>query len=230
MREDLNARCQRRMAVLRPLKLVITNYPEHQEQSFVAQNHPEFPEQGTRVLPFGRELYIENEDFMDDPPKKWFRLALGQEVRLRYACLVTCQEVIRDANGEPIELRCKWDPNSPGGTPSDGRKVRGTLHWVSARHAVNATVRLYDRLFKEGETEAEDDTDDKPLAAGLNPESLETLTECKLEPALAGAGDAPYQFERLGYFFLDSDSRPEAPVFNRTLGLRDTWAKLSNRS
>ncbi|MDH5676255.1 MAG: glutamine--tRNA ligase/YqeY domain fusion protein [Myxococcales bacterium] len=227
-REHLNTDCPRAMAVLRPLKLVITNYPEQQEESFEAQNHPEYPEQGTRSLPFCRELYVEREDFREQAPKKWFRLAPGREVRLRYACLVTCQEVIRDEDGEPVELRCSWDPTSRGGTPADGRKVRGTLHWVSARHAVDAEMRLYDRLF----------SDPDPLGAAgdgdftrlKNAGSLEVLRGVKLEPALEGApAGARYQFERLGYFAVDPDSTGHQPVWNRTLTLRDSWAKLEKK-
>jgi glutaminyl-tRNA synthetase len=227
-REALNAECPRRMAVLNPLRVVIENYPEGQVEEFDAVNHPEYPERGTRKVPFARVLYIERDDFREDAPKKWFRLAPGAEVRLRNACLITCKDVIKDDAGEIVELRCEWDPNSRGGNPADGRKVKGTLHWVSAEHAVDAEVRLYDRLF------AADNPLDVPEGADLlhhlNRESLSTLHGCKLEPCLANlpAGEA-VQFERLGYFCADPDSAPGKPVFNRTLALRDSWAKLEKK-
>jgi glutaminyl-tRNA synthetase len=224
-REDLNARAPRVMAVLDPLKVVITNYPEGAEEEFSALNHPEYPERGSRLLPFGRELYIEREDFREDSPKKWFRLSPGREVRLRAACLITCDEVIKDADGKVVELRCHWDPESRGGNAADGRKVKGTLHWVSAKHALDATVRLYDRLFAAKDPYAVAEGGD--VVDNLNPASLTVLTGCKLEPSLASAQPLhAVQFERLGYFIVDPDSRPGALLFNRTLSLRDSWAKL----
>lgn len=227
VREELNETAPRVMAVLRPLKVVIENYPEDQVEEFDASNHPQKPEFGTRKVPFCRELYIERDDFMEDPPKKFFRLAPGQEVRLRCAYFIRCESVVRDPeSGEIVELRCSYDPASRGGSAPDGRKVKGTIHWVSARHAVAAEVRVYERLF----TAANPDT---AKAAGgtyrdlLNPQSLEILRGCRLEPALAGAAvEARYQFERLGYYCLDAvDSTAEAPVFNQIATLRDSWAK-----
>ena len=227
VRERLNEIAPRYMAVLRPLKLVIENYPEGEHEFFEAPLAPNDPAKGTRAVPFGRELYVERDDFREQAPRKWHRLAPGKEVRLRYACLVTCREVIKDEAGEVVELRCEWDPESRGGTSPDGRKVRGTLHWVSAAHAVSAEVRLYDRLFtaeSPGEGEGRDFVDD------LNPDSLERIDEVRLEPALAelGVGDT-VQFERLGYFCKDPDSQPQRPVFNRTISLRDSWAKLEKK-
>jgi glutaminyl-tRNA synthetase len=226
LREDLNARATRAMAVLRPLKVVIENFPEGQTEWFEAQNHPEYPERGARKVPFSRVIYIEHDDFREVAPKKWFRLAPGGEVRLRYACLIRCREVIKDDNGQVIELRCTWDPDSRGGTPKDGRKVRGTLHWVSAEHAVEAEVRLYDRLFSQENPNEGDD-----FKTFLNPNSLELVPHCKLEPALGSATPgAPFQFERLGYFVMDSrGSKPGKPVWNRTIELRDSWAKLEEK-
>lgn len=227
LREDLNAHCPRMMAVLRPLKVVLENFPEGQVDYFEAQNHPEYPERGTRKIPFSRELYIEQEDFMEDPPKKFFRLAPGQEVRLRSACLITCREVIKNEAGEVVELRCTWDPESRGGSPKDGRKVKGTLHWVSAAHAVRAEVRLYDRLFLSEDPEG-DET--KPFLENLNPNSLEVLENCFVEPALAEAPPGErFQFERIGYFVVDPDAQAGRPVFNRTIGLRDSWAKVAGK-
>jgi len=226
LREDLNKRSPRVMGVLRPLKVIIDNYPEGQVEEFKAVNNPEDPAMGTRKVPFSREIYIERDDFMEEPPKKFFRLAPGREVRLRYACLVTCVDVVKDgATGEVIELHCVYDPESRGGTSPDGRKVRGTLHWVSAEHAVGAEVRLYDRLFtKENPDDAKDDAD---FTSYLNPNSLEVLTSCRLEPSLAGAvPGSRYQFERLGYFCVDPDSSESRLVFNRTVTLRDTWARI----
>jgi glutaminyl-tRNA synthetase len=221
LREHLNAVTPRRMAVLDPLKLVITNYPEGETETFEAQNNPEDPDAGTRQVPFSRTLWVERGDFRADAPKKWHRLAPGREVRLRAACLVTCQEVIEDERGEVVELRCTWDPESRGGKSPDGRKVRGTLHWVSAAHALDAEVRLYDRLFNVETPSGPED---------LNPDSLVVERGCKLEPSLGelATGDR-VQFERLGYFCLDPDSRPGAPVFNRTITLRDSWAKLEKK-
>ena len=222
IRDHLNAVAPRAMAVLRPLKLVITNYPEGQTDHFEAPVNPENPDEGTRSIPFSRELYIEQDDFMEDPPKKFFRLAPGREVRLRAACLVTCNEVIKDDEGNIIELHCSWDPESRGGSAPDGRKVKGTLHWVSASHALAADVRLYDRLFT---CESPDSDADVDFKEHLNPGSMETVRaylEPSLSDAVAGKG---YQFERLGYFCKDADSTSDLPVFNRTVTLRDSWKK-----
>jgi glutaminyl-tRNA synthetase len=226
VREDLNYRAPRVMGVLRPLKVVLTNYPDGQQEELEAVNNPEDPGAGTRPLPFGRELYIEREDFMEDPPKKFFRLAPGREVRLRYAYFIKCQEVVKDpATGEVVELRCTYDPATRGGYAPDGRQVKATLHWVSAAHAVSAEVRLYDRLFTKP-VPGEDHGGD--FKADLNPDSLQILTSCRLEPGLAQAQPGNfYQFERQGYFCVDArDSVPGAPVFNRTVTLKDPWAKL----
>jgi glutaminyl-tRNA synthetase len=226
LREDLNRRAPRVMAVLRPLKVTLVNYPEGKVEELDAINNPEDSSAGTRKVPFGREVYIEREDFMEEPPKKFFRLAPGREVRLRYAYFIRCQEAIKDpATGEVVELRCTYDPQTRGGDAPDGRKVQGTLHWVSAEHAVPAEVRLYDHLFTR--ENPEDVPEDRRFTDVLNPKSLEVLTDCKLEPALARAATGSrYQFERLGYFCSDPDSRPGLPVFNRAVTLRDTWAKL----
>ncbi len=222
VREELDSSAPRAMGVLRPLKVTITNYPEDGEEEFVVPCHPKKPEMGTRTIPFSREIYVERDDFMEDPPKKFFRLAPGREVRLRYAYFITCTDVVKDADGEVVELRCTYDPETRGGNAPDGRKVKATLHWVSAAHAVPAEVRLYDHLFARPDPGAEGDVLDD-----LNPESLEVIDEAKLEPALSEAAlGTPVQFERLGYFCLDPDTTPERPVFNRTLGLRDTWAKV----
>jgi len=209
------------MAVLRPLKVVIENYPEGQIEEIEAVNHPDDPSAGTRRVPFGRELYIERDDFMENPPKKFFRLSPGKEVRLRYAYFVTCRDVVKNNAGEVIELRCSYDPATRGGNAPDGRKVQATLHWVAAADAVPAEVRLYNQLFARPDPNAGD------FAADLNPESLELIGEARLEPALAATkpGEA-VQFERQGYFCLDPDSVPGKLVFNRTVGLRDTWAKV----
>jgi glutaminyl-tRNA synthetase len=223
LREDLNRRCPRVMAVLRPLKVVIENFPDGETRELEAPLHPEDASHGTRKLPFGRELYIERDDYRDDPPKDWFRLAPGREVRLRYACLVTCKEVVRDAAGEPIELRCTMDPQSWGGTSPDGRVVRGTLHWVSARHAASGEARLYDRLFS---VENPGTTEGRSFLDEINPDSLVRVTDCKLEPYLKNAKPGErYQFERLGYFCVDPDGG-----FNRTVTLRDTWAKIEKKA
>ena len=230
LRDDLNKRTPRVMAVLRPLKVTIVNYPEGQVEELAAVNNPEDPGMGTRRVPFSRELYIEREDFMEEPPKKFFRLAPGREVRLRYAYFITCVEAVKDpATGEVTELRCTYDPATRGGDAPDGRRVQGTLHWVSARHAAAAEVRLYDHLFTRenpDETEAS-----RHFTDHLNPRSLEVLTGCKLEPGLASAspGDR-FQFERLGYFCADArDCRPGRLVFNRSVTLRDTWAKIAKK-
>jgi glutaminyl-tRNA synthetase len=226
VRELLNRTALRRMAVLRPLKLVIENWPKDRTETLEAINNPEDPSAGARPITFGRELYVERDDFMENPPKKFFRLAPGREVRLRYGYFVTCREAVKNAAGEVVELRCTYDPATRGGnSPPDGRKVQATLHWVAAADAVKAEVRLYNHLFTRPDPGADGD-----LIADLNPDSLEVLHDCLLEPALADApiGEA-VQFERLGYFCADSDSAPGKPVFNRTVGLRDTWAKVQTR-
>jgi glutaminyl-tRNA synthetase len=222
IRDELNRTALRRMAVLRPLKVVIDNYPEGQTEELEAANHPDDPAAGTRRITFGRELFVEQDDFMESPPKKFFRLSPGTEVRLRYAYFVTCREVKKNAQGQVVELRCTYDPATKGGNAPDGRKVKATMHWVAAADAVTAEVRLYNPLFLKPDPSAAN------FAADLNPNSLEVLSDAKLEPALAG-GNAPepVQFERQGYFVPDTDSRPGKPVFNRTVGLRDTWAKVS---
>ncbi len=228
VREELNKTTQRVMAVLRPLKVVIVNYPEDKVEELEAINNPEDASMGTRKVPFSRVLYIEQDDFLEEPPKKFFRLAPGREVRLRYAYFITCEDVIKDKNtGEVVELQCRYDPATRGGGSPDGRRVKGTLHWVSANHAIEAEVRLYDHLFtKRDSTDVEEGTDYK---SNLNPISLEILTSCKVEPSLEGAAPGSrYQFERLGYFFVDTtDSSAKKLVFNRTVSLRDTWAKIS---
>ncbi len=227
LREDLNRRAPRVMAVLRPLRLVIDNYPEDQVEELEAINNPEDPEMGTRKVPFSKVLYIERDDFREDPPPKWFRLAPGREVRLRYAYYITCVGVVKDKRtGEVVELHCTYDPQSKGGWSPDGRKVRGTLHWVSAPHSLEVEVRLYDRLFVKANPVGEKDGAD--FKTYLNPNSLEVLTSCRVEPSLRGAAPGNrYQFERLGYFCVDSvDSSEERLVFNRTVPLRDTWAKI----
>lgn len=221
VREVLNKTAPRRMAVLNPLKVVIENYPEGQGEKLEAINHPDDPSQGVRQIPFGRELYIERDDFMEEPPKKFFRMAPGREVRLRYGYFITCREVIKNAAGEVIELRCTYDPATKGGNAPDGRKVKATIHWVSAAEAVPADVRLYNLLFTAPQPDAAN------FAAQINPQSLETVTGM-LEPALASDTFAgAIQFERQGYFCRDRDSGPGRLVFNRTVGLRDTWAKVS---
>jgi len=222
VRDRLNRSAQRRMAVLRPLKLVLQNYPAGKTEELDAVNHPDDPSAGTRRIPFGRELYIERDDFMESPPNRYHRLAPGREVRLRYAYFVTCREVVKDAAGEVVELRCTYDPTTRGGNAPDGRKVRGTIHWVSAEHALPVEIRLYNPLFTRPDPGAEGD-----VMADLNPNSLESLPGGLVEPALAGAsaGEA-VQFERQGYFCLDPVSEPPRRlVFNRTVGLRDSWAK-----
>jgi glutaminyl-tRNA synthetase len=221
VREVLNKTALRRMAVLRPLKIVIENYPEGQLEELDAVNHPDDPSAGTRKIRFGRELFVERDDFMENPPKKFFRLSPGKEVRLRYGYFVTCREVVKNAAGEVTELRCTYDPATRGGNAPDGRKVQATLHWVAAADAVPAEVRLYSQLF------ARPDPDASNFAADLNPNSLEVLADARVEPALATLkpGEA-VQFERQGYFCLDPDSKPGKLVFNRTVGLRDTWAKV----
>jgi glutaminyl-tRNA synthetase len=230
LREHLNASSARAMAVLRPLRVVVENFPESDVEWFDAQNHPEYPERGARKVPFSRVLYVEQDDFRESPPKGWFRLSPGAEVRLRYACLLRCREAVKNAAGEVTELRCTWDPESRGGMPADGRKVKGTLHWVSASHAVDAEVCLYDRLFSVEDPSA-GEGDGVPFTKHLNPSSLEVVRGAKLEPSLGKAPPgARFQFERLGYFAHDEvASKPGAPVFNRTIGLRDTWAKIEKK-
>ena len=225
-RELLNKIAVRRMAVLRPLKLVIENYAEGETETLEAVNNPEDESAGAREVPFSRELYVERDDFMEEPPKKFYRLSPGREVRLRYAYFITCREAIKDAQGEVIELRCTYDPASRGGKSPDGRKVKATLHWVSAAHAVPAEVRLYDVLFTDPDPDLGAD-----LSASLNPDSLSVLDGCQMEPALSETRPGePVQFERLGYFCRDPDSTPGRPVFNRTLALRDTWARLQAKA
>jgi glutaminyl-tRNA synthetase len=227
LREDLNRRAPRVMAVLRPLRVVIDNYPEDQVEELEAVNNPEDPSMGTRKVPFSRVLYIERDDFREDPPRQFFRLAPGREVRLRYAYFITCTGVVKDERtGEVVELHCTYDPATRGGDAPDGRKVRATLHWVSAAHALAAEVRLYDQLFVKADPS--DDEEGIDFTASLNPQSLEVLQSCWVEPGLADAEPGSrHQFERLGYFCVDPvDSAPEALVFNRTVTLRDTWARI----
>ncbi len=229
LREDLNQHAQRVMGVLRPLRVVIENYPEGQVEEMDAVNNPEDPGAGTRKVPFSRVLYIERDDFREEPPPKFFRLAPGREVRLRYAYFITCVSVVKDErSGEVVELRCTYDPATRGGDAPDGRKVKATLHWVSAEHAIEAEVRLYEHLFrKEDPTDVEDGADFKDY---LNPNSLEVLSSCRVEPGLAGARPGSrYQFERQGYFCVDPDSSAGKMVFNRIVPLRDTWAKIEKR-
>jgi glutaminyl-tRNA synthetase len=225
VREDLNARCRRVMGVVRPLRVVLENYPEGQEDAFDAPWFADAPEKGGRRIPFSRTLFIEREDFAEAPPKGWFRLSPGAEVRLRNACIIKCERVIKDERGEITELRCTWDPDSRGGNPKDGRKIKGTLHWVSEKHALPAEVRLYDRLFS-AENPGEEGDD---FLKDLNPASLEVV-QGRVEPSLAQApvGDR-VQFERVGYFRVDEDSKPGALVFNRTIGLKDSWAKQAGK-
>ena len=228
LREDLNKTSARVMAVLKPLKVVIDNYPEGQSEELEAINNPEDASAGTRQVPFSRELYIEQDDFMEEPPRKFFRLAPGREVRLRYAYFVMCTDVVKDADGNVVELHCTYDPATRGGDAPDGRKVKATLHWVSAQHALKSEVRLYDNLFmKENPDKVEEGQE---FTANLNPDSLEVLTDCYIEPSV-GAAQAldRFQFERLGYFCVDPDSTSQRPVFNRTVGLRDTWAKIQRK-
>lgn len=228
VREDLNKHAMRVMAVLNPLRVVIDNYPDDLVEEMDAVNNPEDAGAGSRKVPFSKVLYIEQDDFREDPPKQFYRLAPGREVRLRYGYLITCQSVVKDAEGNIVELHCTYDPATRGGNTPDGRKVKSTIHWVSAAHAVDAEVRLYDTLFtKEDPNEVEEGQD---FTANLNPNSLEVLTGCKVEPGLRDAEPgARYQFERMGYFCVDPDLKPGKPVFNRTIGLKDTWAKIEQR-
>jgi glutaminyl-tRNA synthetase len=227
LRDDLNRRALRRMAVLDPLKVIITNWPEGHVEPCTAQNNPEDDSAGVREVLLGREIYIERDDFMEDPPKKYFRLSPGAEVRLRFGYFITCQEVVKDETGAVIELRCTYDPATAGGNSPDGRKVRGTIHWVSAEHATDAEVRMYDHLFEvEDPTEPPAGSDN--WLDNVSRDSLRVVEGAKLEPALGEAQPGvPYQFERVGYFCLDPDSTAERLVFNRTVSLRDTWAKIS---
>ena len=221
LRSDLNQRSLRRMAVLNPLKVVITNYPEDKEELVTAKNNPEDESTGTRELPFSRELYIEKDDFLEDPPKKFFRLSPGNEVRFKFAYYITCNDVIKDDDGNIVELHCSYDKETKGGRSSDGRKVKGTIHWVSAKHCFPAEVRLYDRLFSSISPDSETDYLDS-----INTDSLEILTNCLVEPDLQRLStDIPVQFERIGYFFKDSDSNRNSLIFNRTVALRDNWSK-----
>jgi glutaminyl-tRNA synthetase len=225
VREELNRTSLRAMAVLDPLRVVIENYPEGQTEEMEAINNPEDSAAGTRKVPFSRELYIEREDFREDPPRKFFRMSPGREVRLRSAYLVTCTDVIKDEAGEVVELRCSYDPETRGGDAPDGRKVKGTLHWVSAEHAVDAELRLIGPLFLTQDPGASEDFRDD-----LNPESLSVRQGCKLEPSLADAAPGTrMQFERQGYFCVDPDSAPGRPVWNRTVPLRDSWAKIEKK-
>lgn len=229
LREDLNKRAPRVMAVIKPLKVVIENYPEDKTEMLECVNNPEDPAAGTRLVPFSKILYIEEEDFREDPPKQFFRLAPGREVRLRYAYFITCKDVIKDASGKITELRCTYDPATKGGDSPDGRKVKATMHWVSAPSAVSAEVRLYDYLFSK--PDPDDVEEGKDYKSNLNPKSLEIINYAKLEPSLKEAkpGDT-YQFERMGYFCMDPDSSDVKPVFNRTVTLRDTWAKIEKKT
>jgi glutaminyl-tRNA synthetase len=230
VREELNRTAPRVMAVLNPLRVVIENYPEGQVETFEAVNNPEDPAAGTRRVPFSRVLYIERDDFLEDPPRKFYRLAPGREVRLRAACLIRCEGVVRDPSGGIVELRCTWDPASRGGDAPDGRKVGATLHWVSAEHALGAEVRLYEPLFTVEDPMATAAAEDRDPSAYLNPRSLTVLSGARMEPSLADAAPGTcFQFERLGYFAVDPDARPGALVFNRAVTLRDEWARLQRR-
>ena len=225
VREDLDKTTPRVMGVLKPLRVVIENYPEDQSEELVAPYHPNDPDMGSRKVPFSKVIYVEHDDFMEEPPKKFFRLGPGREVRLRYAYFITCNDIIKDKNGDVVELRCTYDPETKGGNAPDGRKVKGTIHWVSAEHALDAEVRIYDRLFNDPEPDS--NRHDKDWKEFLNPKSIEILDNTKLEPSLSEAktGDQ-FQFERLGYFNVESkDSKADKPVFNRTITLRDSWSK-----
>jgi len=225
VREDLNRRAARVMAVLRPVRLVIENYPEGRAEDLEAVNNPEDPAMGVRTVPFSRVLWIERDDVREVPPPKYFRLFPGNEVRLRYAYIVRCTGVVKNESGEIVEVRCTYDPASRGGQAGEGRRVKGTIHWVSAAHATRAEARLYDRLFTV--PDPGDEADGRDLTATLNPTSLEIVPDAWVEPSLAGASPGSrFQFERLGYFSVDPDTTPERLVVNRTVGLRDTWAKI----
>ena len=226
IRHDLEASAKRVFGVLKPLKLVITNYPENESETFTVKNHPKDESMGTRELPFGREIYIDHDDFMLNPPSKFFRLGPNREVRLRYGYAVTCNEVIQDDDGKVIELRCTYDPQTAKGKTPDGRKIKGIIHWVSAAHSVNAQVRVYDRLYSEANPGAAED-----FLALLNPDSLQVFPDAKLEPSVLEANQEDrFQFERVGYFCFDSvDHRADKVVMNRTVSLRDTWAKMGKK-
>jgi glutaminyl-tRNA synthetase len=228
VRQDLNQRAQRVMAVMHPIKVVLANYPPDQVEELTAINNPEDELAGTRKVPFSRELYIEQDDFMENPSKNFYRLAPGREVRLRYAYFIKCDEVIKDANGKIVELRCTYDPATRGGDAPDGRKVKATLHWVSARHALTVETRLYNYLFTK--PFPEDTAEGEDFLVNLNPDSLEVLADCKIEPSVQGApAGTRYQFERQGYFCVDRDSTPDKLVFNRTVTLKDSWAKVQQK-
>jgi len=228
VRDDLNERAPRVMAVLHPLKLVIDNYPEGQVDQLEAGNNPEDASAGKRLVPFSRVIYIEQDDFREDPPKQYFRLSPGREVRLRYGYFITCTSALKNAQGEVTEIHCTYDPATRGGNAPDGRRVKSTIHWVSAEHSIDAEVRLYDSLFSKPDPNQTEEGQN--FLANLNPYSLEVLTDCKLEPSLKDAtAYSHYQFERLGYFSVDPDTAPGKLVFNRTVALRDTWAKIEKR-
>ena len=229
VRDDLNRIATRAMAVVNPLKVVITNYPEDKVETVSMENNPEDPESGMHEMPFSRELYIERDDFMENPPKKFFRLAPGAEVRLKGAYIIKCEEVVKDADGNITELRCTYDPDTLSGMPGASRKVKGTLHWVSAPHAIDAEVRLYDRLFDVENPAAEPDRDFREM---LNPDSLKVVQGVKLEPFIMANAQpgTKFQFQRVGYFTPDPDSTPEHPVFNRTIALKDTWEKVQKKA
>jgi glutaminyl-tRNA synthetase len=228
-RDDLNRRASRAMAVLRPLKVVIDNYPEGKEELVEVANNPEDPSAGTRQVPFSREIYIEQDDFREVPPPKYYRLSPGKEVRLRNAYFVTAQNVVKDANGNIVEVHCTYDPASRGGNSPDGRKVKSTMHWVSATHAISAEIRVYERLFSKADPS--DLEEGQSFLDILNPNSLEMINDAKLEPSLANARiEDRFQFERVGYFCLDPDSTPGRLVFNRTLALKDSWAKIEKKA
>ena len=228
VREDLNRTALRVMGVLNPLKVVITNYPEGQVEELEAINNPEDPAAGTRKVPFSRELYIEQEDFREVPPPKYFRLAPGREVRLRYGYFIKCEEVVKNEQGNVVELHCTYDPATRGGYAPDGRKVQGTLHWVSAAQALDAEVRMYDRLFLT--SDPDNVPEGKTYLDYINPDSLKVLSGCKVEPSLANAASGTrFQFERQGYFCIDPDSQPGKPVFNLIVELRDTWTKIDGK-
>jgi glutaminyl-tRNA synthetase len=229
IREEMNTRAKRAMVILKPVKVVIENYPIGKIEWVDAENNPEDPSAGTHPLPFSREIYIEEDDFMENPPKKYFRLSPGSEVRLKYAYYITCKEVIKDANGKVTEIHCNYDPESRGGGTADGRRVKGTLHWVSAEHAIEAEVRLYDKLFVLRDMNEMEEG--KSYKDYLNPNSLVLLTKCLAEPALKNIEPgASYQFLRQGYFTADQDTLPGKPVFNRTVSLKDSWAKIQDKN
>ncbi|MDF1515421.1 MAG: glutamate--tRNA ligase family protein, partial [Anaerolineae bacterium] len=231
IRDDLNESTPRVMVVLDPVKVVIDNYPGGQVEWMDAENHPQKPEMGTRTVPFSREIYIEREDFMENPSRKYYRLSPGREVRLKYAYYITCTDVMKDADGQVVELHCTYDPESRGGSTPDGRRVRGTLHWVSVPHALDAEVRLYDRLFLTEDPFDVDEEVGESWLDNINPDAKKVLTGCKAEPSLGETTPGErYQFMRQGYFCTDPDSTPDALVFNRTIALRDSWAKIKRKT